>query len=504
MKIEELIKTTDSFIPELYKAMKREIALKQSSSSFENPLISHIRDMEIAVDFVLVDLGVSVKAVSQVMGAYEGRFHTKNLLAVLSEGYKLVYGFGNRRNKSIWGCLKKDISRFNGGKKLVTYNEISSRLNDYGESHLDQDLRNLTLHYDDDMMKVYNKTVIIYSIDNACRNAIDFFDILKRMMEFGLDIYNEIGIVHHILLDINKLKFPTYPLDNERLHDVFKKVIDKDGRLQEGLKNFLSTKAGKSLDIVAGTCKSIERIKDKIKEFKFGNDIAELKNMYVLGNLQMLIQFMELDLACVLYSWLVSTSEVEGVMILRRITIIKVAVLSHLVGYEEDEKQRSIWSFIKAMIPANNKAIFNEAEQIERDFSKLVDSENDRKERNVYVHYIVGSKQIKLASIADSIENLDFFKTIKDMEQMVLLYPKLLKFSKNVMDALGEQVHRQSLESTNALLEQNNKNRELVQSSEMDEKDKQELLASIDKMDDFIRDPLKNKDWLTDFSTVSE
>lgn len=72
------------------------------------------------------------------------------------------------------------------------------------------------------------------------------------------------------------------------------------------------------------------------------------------------------------------------------------------------------------------------------------------------------------------------------------------------MDALGEQVHRQSLESTNALLEQNNKNRELVQSSEMDEKDKQELLASIDKMDDFIRDPLKNKDWLTDFSTVSE
>lgn len=72
------------------------------------------------------------------------------------------------------------------------------------------------------------------------------------------------------------------------------------------------------------------------------------------------------------------------------------------------------------------------------------------------------------------------------------------------MDALGEQVHRQSLESTNALLEQNNKNRELVQSSEMDEKDKQELLASIDKMDDFIRDTLKNKDWLTDFSTVSE
>ena len=156
------------------------------------------------------------------------------------------------------------------------------------------------------------------------------------------------------------------------------------------------------------------------------------------------------------------------------------------------------------MIPANDKAIFNEAEQIERDFSKLVDSENDRKERNVYVHYIVGSKQIKLASIADSIENLDFFKTIKDMEQMVLLYPKLQKFSKNVMDALGEKVHRQSLESTNALLEQNNKNRELVQSSEMDEKDKQELLASIDKMDEFIRDPLKNKDWLTDFSTVSE
>lgn len=494
MNVDELIKATASFIPVFYKAMKREIALKQSSSNSEDPLASHIRDMEIAVDFVLIDLAVSVKAVSQVKGAYEGRFHTKNLLAVLSEGYKLVYGFGNRRKKSIWGCLKKDISKINDGKHLSEYNEVTSLLNNYGESHLDQDLRNLTLHYDDDMMKVYNKTLDIYSIDDACQNAIDFFDILKRMMDFGHEINNDIGIVH-ILLDINKLQFPTYPLDNDRLHEIFQSTIDKDGTLKDRLKNFLSTNTGKSLDIVAGTCKSIERIKDKIKELKLGNNIPEFKNMYVLGNLQMLIQFMELDLACVLYSWLMSSSEVEGVMTLRRITIIKVAVLIHLVGYEADEKQRSIWSFIKTIIPSRDMLLVNETEQIEEEFSKLVDSDNDKNERNIYVHYINGSKQTKLISIADSIENLDFFKTIRDLELMIQLYSKIQRFSKHLMDSLCEQAHNQSVESTNSLLEQNKKNRELVMNSGMDEKDKKDFLARIDKMDEFIKDPLKNKGW---------
>lgn len=494
MNVDELIKATASFIPELYKALKREIAMRQNSSNSERPLISHLRDMEIAVDFVLIDLAVSVKAISQVKGAYEGRFHTKNLLAVLSEGYKLVYGFGNIRKKSIWGCLKKDISRLNGGKFLSAYNDISSLLNDYGENHIDQDLRNLALHYDDDMMKVYNKTLDIYSIDDACQNAIDFFDILKRMMDFGHEINNDIGIVH-ILLDINKFQFPTFPLDNDRLHEILQSVIDKDGTLKDNLKNFLSTNAGKSLDIVAGTCKSIERIKDKIKELKLGNNIPEIKNMYVLGNMQMLIQFMELDLACVLYSWLMSTSEVEGVMTLRRITIIKVAVLIHLVGYEVDEKQRSLWSFIKTIIHSRGMLLVNEAEQIEKDFSKLVDSDNDKKERNIYVHYINGSKRTKLTSIADSIENLDFFKTIRDLELMVQLYSKIQRFLKHLMDSLCEQAHNQSIESTNASLEQNNKIRELVLSSNIEENDKKVFLARIDKMDEFIKDPLKNKDW---------
>lgn len=492
MKIEELIDNVSSFIPELYKALEREIALKNSAIGSEDSLITHIRDMEIAVDFVLVDLGVSIKAVAQVKGAYEGRFHTKNLLAVLSEGYKLVYGFGNRRNKSIWGCLKKDISRFNGGKNLIVYNEITSLLNDYGDSHLDQDLRNLTLHYDDDMMKVYNKTVDIYSIDEACRNAIGFIDILKRMMEFGLDIYKEIGIAH-VLLDVNEFQFPTYPLDNDRLHEVFKRVIDKDGKLENGLKTFLTTNAGKSLDTLAGTGKSIERIKGKIKELKLDDDIPEIKNVYVLGNLQMLIQFMELDLACVLHSWFNSQSEVEGVMTLRRITIIKVAVLTHLVGYEENERERSIWSSVKAMIPLEDDSLTSERIQIENIFSKLVDSKKDRDERNIYVHYIVGSKQTKLTSIADSIEHLDFFKTIKDLQLMVQLYSKIQSFSKHLMDSLGERAHNQSVESTNALLDKNNKIRNLVLMSEMDEKDKEDFLARINKMDEFIKDPLKTK-----------
>lgn len=488
MKIGELIEAIASFIPELYKTLKLQIAIKRDSNSKELPVISHIRDMEIAVDFILVDLGVSIKAVAQIKGAYEGRFHTKNMLAVLSEGYKLIYGFGNKRRKSVWGCLKKDIVMYKNGYYLSRHNGITTLLNNFGENNLDPNLRNLTLHYDDNMMNVYQKTVSIYNIDESCRKAIDFFDILKRMMEFGNDIFRNIEVENNIL-DNKSVVYPSYPLDNDRLHRIFKNIIDKDGRLENGLKSFLSKSAGKSLDIVAGTSKSIDKIKNKLEELKLEN-VPEIRNLYALNNFQMLIQFMELDLACVLNSWLNSNSEVEGAMTLRRITIIKVAVLSHLIGYEDDEKQRSIWSNIVKLIPPNDNSLITEAEQIEIDLSKLVDSKNDKDERNVYVHYIVGSKQTKLTSIADSIENLDFFKIMRDLELMVMLYPKLRDFSKHLMDFLGEQAERQRIESTNSLLEQNNKIRDLIKSSNMDENDKKHFLIQTDKMDEFIKNPL--------------
>lgn len=500
MNVDELIKATASFIPELYKAMKREIALKKSSNNKKSSLLSHVRDMEIAVDFILIDLSVSIKAVSQVKGAYEGRFHIKNLLAILSEGYKLVYGFGNRRGKSIWGCLKKYISKYEGGKHLSRYNEITSSLDGFGTTHINQDLRNLTLHYDDNMMKVYQGTANIYSFDEACCNAMAFMNILKKMMEFGIDVCKGLKAEP---MDVKEFQIPTYPLYNDRLHGIFKKVIDKDGGLENNLKSFLTTNAGKSLDRIAVTCKSIERIKAKAKELKIANDMPEMKDLYILSNLQMLMQFMELDLACVFYSWLISTSGIEGVMILRRITIIKVAVLSHLVGYEENEKQRSIWTLIKAMIPPEDKSIVNEVEQIEEAFLKLVDNENDRRERNVYVHYIEGSKQIKLASIADSIENLDLFKTIKDVQLMVQLYPKIQKFSKHLMNLLCEQAHARSIESTNALLTQNNKIRELILISKMEDKDKNVLLAKIDDMGEFIKGLSNNKGWSRDIANAT-
>lgn len=490
MKIEELIETTASFIPELYKTLKLQIAIKRGSKGNDSPIVSHIRDMEIAADFILVDLGVSIKAVAQTKGPYEGRFHTKNMLAVLSEGYKLVYGFGNRRKKSVWGSLKKDIVKFSNDEFIKRYNNITTLLNKFGDYHLDPDLRNLTLHYDDNMMNVYQKTVSIYNIDDSCHSAIAFFDILKKMMEFGNDIYKELDI-EQILYDNKAVLYLTYPLDNDRLHSIFKNVIDRDGKLESLLRIFLSASAGKSLDVTAGTAKYIEAVRNKAKELKLGNNIPEIKNLYILNNFQMLIQFMELDLACVLDSWLNSNSEVEGVMTLRRITIIKVAVLSHLIGYEQDEKQKSIWSSILKFIPSEDNTLVSKAEQIEEDLYNLVDSKNDRDERNVYVHYVVGSKQTKLASIADSIEHLNFFKIMRDLEVMVLLYKELKSFLNLLMDSLGEQARKERIKSTNSLLAQNNKIRELVQSTKMDEEQRKNFLKQIDKMDEFIKDPLK-------------
>ena len=69
-------------------------------------------------------------------------------------------------------------------------------------------------------------------------------------------------------------------------------------------------------------------------------DFADLLNVSIL------VFVFFADLASVMNAFMRADGEVESPLYFRRIAITKVAVLSHLVGYDEKEKNVSLWPLV--------------------------------------------------------------------------------------------------------------------------------------------------------------
>ena len=159
--LSKLMDNTSYLIRDLYSCLKTEIQVLEHMKDSDTKQIRILcQQMSIAVNYSLMDIGVSLRASIGSEKAYEKRFHLKNLKASISESYKLILNFGKARNKSIWNKLGAELK---GTNHLVEeiYIRITAALDDFADSHINQDLRNLTLHYDEDMMRVYEATVSI-------------------------------------------------------------------------------------------------------------------------------------------------------------------------------------------------------------------------------------------------------------------------------------------------------------------------------------------------------
>jgi hypothetical protein len=95
------------------------------------------------------------------------------------------------------------------------------------------------------------------------------------------------------------------------------------------------------------------------------------------------ISFMKYDLICSMDNYMKSSSSIEQSICFMRIFRIETSALTHLYGYNDEKRKKSIWNKLK-MIPEFKKINFSK--QIEEDFESLV-AHFDSKKRNLYTHY---------------------------------------------------------------------------------------------------------------------
>ena len=138
--IASLIQNTGETIQELYIALKLDFAIRISLDKSMPHLYSVTHDIQMGIRFILMDIGVSCRALFQTDFAYVKRFYLKNILASISEGFKVIMNFGKSRKYALWNLLEEELIHIANSDLIDGFNKIKLRLIEFGDKRIDKDI----------------------------------------------------------------------------------------------------------------------------------------------------------------------------------------------------------------------------------------------------------------------------------------------------------------------------------------------------------------------------
>lgn len=482
--IASIIQNSGKAIKELYIALKHDFSIRGALDESTPHIYSVKHNIQIGIRFILMDIGVSCRALFQSNYAYEKRFHLKNVLASISEGFKAIMNFGRSRKYALWSLLEEELIHIGNSDLTDGYKKIKLQLIEFGDNRIDKDIRDLTLHYDDAMIKVFEKTASLNSEEDTMKLLCDFWAILQDMFKFtytldeyiqantGLSKQNE---ANNVQLDVNH--------DN----NVIKLLIDNKGKLEVAISTVFP-KATSQLDDMANHYFRLQKIRKYIKkEAPCISEIPELNNLEILANHELLIRFMALDLASVINAYLHSDSDIEASLNLRRVVVIKTSTLVHLYGYDEREHEKSVWKSIQSFIPSDDETLKAEEQAIQDLLSKLVAESDDKRLRASLVHlYNNGSHKSNIEETLESVEFLDPAKQTVEILLLMEIYKRMEAFTKKLMDTLAQNVRLKNEASQREILDKITFMRQRIEQSNASQDIKDTFRQMMDKIQNII------------------
>ena len=435
-----LMVNTSNVIRDMYGCLQVDIlTLEQLETQNAKPICILCQQLIIAVNYSLMDIGVSVRASIGSEKAYEKRFHLKNLKASISESYKLIFNYDKAKKKSIWSKIGVELNDYNHVIEDL-YKRITAALVVFADNYVNQELRNLTLHYDDDMMRVYEATIGINNEDAEMKVLCEYMDILQSMRFFItlIEANEEIAFM------------PEKVTINQRagINSIFEQLINKEGKLMEVVKMAID-ETGRNIDSFAQMDKRFRRLQSFIEQqAPICVTFNELDNLKILLNAQMLLQFMIGDLAAIAKAYLQSKSEEEHKMNLRRFVVIQTSTLVHLYGYNDAEQDKSIWKLLISFLPQSDSSLIEECSKTETQLKKLVTDSVDKKERALYVHLVNnGNSKFGVPDTLKAIDAINPVREIVEVNVLLAIMKQVRDWLNHIMEVLSKEARESRLES---------------------------------------------------------
>lgn len=268
----------------------------------------------------------------------------------------------------------------------------------------------MTLHYDDDMMRVYKATVDINNEDAEMQSLCEYIDILQSIRYF----------ISLVIPDRMPMSSPTTTIEHRcETNSIVEQLINKQGKLMEVVEKAIND-ASNNIDYCADTNRQFQKNQSFVEQQALVCvPFNELENLKVLLNAQMLLQFMIGDLAATTKAYLQSISEEEHKMNLRRFVVTQTSTLVHLYGYNDAEQEKSIWKLLMSFLPQSDSLLIKECANTEEKLQKLVTDSVDKEERALYVHLVNSSKS--KFGVPDTLKAIDAINPIREIVEVNVL-----------------------------------------------------------------------------------
>ena len=316
--IQNLIKNASLAVKDIYPLMKQDMSISRICDSSIPALLKLIPEMRMNVKFILIDLESAFRALLSAESGIEKRLQLKNLRADMHECYKLLYGYGKAQQHTIWYIIGRELKTLlaDGQDKaffllMKVYDAITTVLLKIEIG--DKENRDLTYHYDDNLLKVYESILDSYDEEGVCRQLISVFDLLQSILLFCDEVE---------LIERSKgFNVPVVTKNDSSFISIQKIIADKldeHGILQETLKTILN--GASKVDDVARMRKGIINIKSFAKEKMPDDTFPEADEMDDMANVHLLLQIMLVDIASIVNGYLNSGCGPENALNLRRIT----------------------------------------------------------------------------------------------------------------------------------------------------------------------------------------
>ena len=145
--------------------------------------ISDILSLHMHVLYLIMDLSVVYRMYLFALIPHEERFAIQQLNVIMVEGYKRLYGFNTHIKDSFFYKINP-ISNTITSTDCDGYKIVEQKLIDLGNSsNLDKDARDISVHYDPDVLKVYDMLVAI-DAEETSKKVVSCLAVLNSLTSY--------------------------------------------------------------------------------------------------------------------------------------------------------------------------------------------------------------------------------------------------------------------------------------------------------------------------------
>lgn len=384
----------------------------------------NVLELHSCVLYVMIEASCAFRADFHSDIPIEKRINLKYIVFITSEFFKAV--FVSKNKSSLWDKVSKHLSSLEIGTTEI--NEIQQSLEYYENQYYskDKDNRDISVHYDFDLVKLYDYLVNI-SEEKEARRLRDFLAIVQPLHNL-LNLYSSI-IVKQVQAE-----------NASTLSDSV-----SEAALYDNLNESLYPSIGDSLQHFAGcldknmqTYSMIDKLPDNIKTTLGDSGIERIKSIREYTKTAILLHYIYLDLGSAIRGYLQSELFLE-----KRWNLIRI----NLIIYEGWKKiykpqlgiDKSLWEqyIYNPLIPNNDEVVQKELKSVNILLDSYKEEEQIENIRHKYIH-LMDRKKNNLPDLLDELLKLIPCHELNKSLDFLKLLSRIIKLNTKSMKTVSE------------------------------------------------------------------